>query len=103
VSIVVAIVTTSNNGISYTDNLRSTVNEQSFTIDTTKPIIPKQDLRLPTLEPRKLTTQQLEVCVLSVGYMFNVNGEKIQVISFKDIPKGVYYIRVGRFIYEYHN
>ena len=99
---VMTIVTTHNNGIGNTDYLHSMVSGQTFIVNTTHDIPQEPNIDLPILKPKKLTTEQLEIYVLSIGYMFNPNGEKIQVTSFKDLPEGVYYIRIGGILYQYN-
>ena len=97
-----AIVTTSNNGIGNTGYLHSIVNGQSFIVNTIHSISKDSNIVIPILKSKKYTRGQLEIFVLSVGYLYNMNGQKIQVNSFKDLPKGVYIIQVSGESYEYY-
>lgn len=102
IAVGVVIISTYNNGISYSSKLRSVVNEQTFIVNTDKPIQDTIKLNEDIVIEKRLTRQQLETYVLSIGYIFNANGQKVSVTSITSLPSGSYYIRVGSYVYEYY-
>ena len=102
VTSVVAIVTTFNNGIRNTDNLHSVVSGQTFIVHTVYDIPSESNIDTPILKPKKLSRAQLKTFALSIGYVYKLNGEKIKVTSFNNLPTGLYIIRIGRVPYKYY-